>query len=153
MLKRLYKKYSEIIKYVFFGVITTAVNLAAFKIFDVILGKDLFLVTNVIAWVIAVAFAYVSNKLWVFESKSWKAALVIKELVGFLGARLFSLGAEELGLWLMIDLMKMGDYRGFDILSFNVDGNFIAKLIMQIVVVILNYVFSKFLIFAKKTNN
>lgn len=150
MLKRLYKKYEQLIKYVFFGALTTVVNLAAFKIFDVILGKKLFLVTNVIAWVIAVIFAYVTNKLWVFESKSWKGSLVVKELFGFLGARLFSLGAEELGLWLMIDALNMGEYQGFDILSFNIDGNFIAKVIMQIVVVILNYVFSKFIIFAKK---
>lgn len=150
MLKRLYKKYEQLIKYVFFGALTTVVNLAAFKIFDVILGKKLFLVTNVIAWVIAVIFAYVTNKLWVFESKSWKGSLVVKELFGFLGARLFSLGAEELGLWLMIDVLNMGEYQGFDILSFNIDGNFIAKVIMQIVVVILNYVFSKFIIFAKK---
>lgn len=150
MLKRLYKKYEQLIKYVFFGALTTVVNLAAFKIFDVFLGKKLFLVTNVIAWVIAVVFAYVTNKLWVFESKSWKGALVVKELFGFLGARLFSLGAEELGLWLMIDVLNMGEYQGFEILSFNIDGNFIAKVIMQIVVVILNYVFSKFIIFAKK---
>lgn len=149
MIKRLYKKYEEIIKYIFFGVLTTVVNLVIFKLFDVILGSKLFLVTNVIAWIGAVIFAYVTNKLWVFDSKSWNIKIVAKELVGFLGARLFSLGAEELGLWIMIDLLGFSNFAGFQILSFNVNGNFIAKIIMQFVVVVLNYIFSKFIIFKK----
>ncbi|MGN0522345.1 MAG: GtrA family protein, partial [Eubacterium sp.] len=139
-----------VIKYVFFGALTTLVNLVIFKVFDKILGKDLFLVTNVISWIGAVIFAYVTNKLWVFESKSWKGRVVIKELIGFFGARLFSLGVEEAGLWLMIDILKFKNMSGFELFSFKLDGNFIAKLIMQVVVVVLNYFFSKFVIFAKK---
>lgn len=149
-LKKLYKKYEEIIKYVIFGALTTLVNLVIFKLFDKILGAHLFLVTNVIAWIGAVIFAYITNKLWVFESKSWRGKVVVKELIGFFGARLFSLGVEELGLWLMIDVLKFKNITGFSLLSFKFDGNFIAKLIMQIVVVVLNYFFSKFVIFAKK---
>lgn len=149
-MKKLFIKYKEIISYVFFGVLTTVVNLLVFKLFDRILGSNLYLVTNVIAWIAAVVFAYITNKLWVFESKSWKADVVIKELVGFFGARVLSLGIEEAGLWLMIDIMHFENIKGFEIFSFKFDGNFIAKLIMQVVVVIMNYIFSKFLIFTKK---
>lgn len=149
-MKKLFEKYREIISYVFFGVLTTVVNLVVFKIFDKILGSNLYLVTNIIAWIAAVIFAYITNKLWVFESKSWKADIVLKELIGFFGARILSLGIEEAGLWLMIDIMHFEHINGFEIMSFTFDGNFIAKLIMQVVVVILNYIFSKFIIFTKK---
>lgn len=148
-IKKLFNKYKELISYVFFGVLATIVSIGSFKIFDVILGEHLYMVSNVISWIITVIFAYFTNKLWVFQSKSWKPSIVIKELVGFFGARLFSLGVEELGLWLMIDQMNI-DRIGFDILDFEVNGNLIAKVIMQVVIVILNYIFSKLIIFKKK---
>lgn len=148
-IKKLIIKYRELITYVIFGVLTTVVSLVSFKIFDSILGEKMYLLSNILSWIFAVGFAYVTNKLWVFESKSWKAKTVIKELSGFIGARLFSLGVEELGLWLLIDILNMGTIH-FGILSFDINGNMIAKLIMQIVVVILNYVFSKLVIFKKK---
>lgn len=151
MIKKLFMKYKELISYVFFGVLTTVVNLAAFKIFDTVLGSRLYLLTNIISWVIAVAFAYVTNKLWVFDSKSWNMKIVAKEIAGFLGARLFSLAVEEAGLWIMIDLLSLGRIR-LDILSFTITGNFIVKIILQVIVVILNYIFSKFIVFAKNVD-
>lgn len=151
MIKKLFLKYKEIISYVFFGVLATIVNLVSFKLFELILGERLYLVTNVVSWLITVIFAYFTNKLWVFESKSWKANVVVKELIGFFGARIFSLVVEEAGLWLMIDICHMGNIS-WDILSININGNMIAKIIMQVVVVILNYVFSKLIIFKKKKN-
>lgn len=152
MIKKLFLKYKELISYVFFGVLATVVNLVSFKIFDVILGSHLYLVTNIVSWIITVVFAYFTNKLWVFESKSWEASIVIKELVGFFGARVFSLVVEEAGLWLMIDLCNMGTLS-WEILSFNLTGNMIAKIIMQVIVVIMNYVFSKLVIFKHKSKN
>lgn len=151
MIKKLFVKYKELISYVFFGVLATVVNLVCFKIFDTILGSEMYLLTNIISWIITVVFAYITNKLWVFESKSWKLKVITKEIVGFVGARLFSLGVEEAGLWMMIDLMSM-DKLSVDIFSFTLDGNFIVKIILQVVVVILNYVFSKFIIFTKKND-
>lgn len=148
-IKKLFNKYKELISYVFFGVLATVVNLVSFKIFDAILGEHLYLVTNIISWIITVIFAYFTNKLWVFESKSWKANVVIKEVIGFFSARIFSLVVEELGLWLMIDKMDIGKID-FDLLGFEINGNFIAKVIMQVIIVILNYVFSKLIIFKKK---
>lgn len=149
MIKKLFVKYKELISYVFFGVLATIVSIGSFKIFDVILGERMYMLSNVISWVITVTFAYFTNKLWVFESKSWKADVVVKELIGFFGARIFSLGVEELGLWLMIDKMEIGKI-GFDFIGFNINGNLIAKVIMQVVIVILNYIFSKLIIFRKK---
>lgn len=152
MIKKLFNKYKELISYVFFGVLATVVNLVSFKIFDALLGEHLYLITNVVSWLITVIFAYFTNKLWVFESKSWKASVVVKELIGFFGARIFSLVVEEAGLWLMIDICHMGDIS-WDIFTFSLSGNMIAKIIMQVVVVILNYVFSKLVIFKHKKDD
>ncbi|MBS6628676.1 MAG: GtrA family protein [Clostridiales bacterium] len=149
MIKKLFLKYKELISYVFFGVLATIVSILSFKLFDVLLGPQLYLLSNVISWIITVIFAYFTNKIWVFESKSWKANVLVKEIVSFFGARVFSLVVEEAGLWLMIDQMDMGGIS-WDILTFSISGNMIAKIIMQVVVVILNYVFSKLIIFKKK---
>ena len=152
MIKKLFLKYKELISYVFFGVLATIVSILSFKLFDVLLGPELYLLSNVISWIITVIFAYFTNKIWVFESKSWKANVLVKEIVSFFGARVFSLVVEEAGLWLMIDQMDMGGIS-WDILTFSISGNMIAKIIMQVVVVILNYVFSKLIIFKKKKRN
>lgn len=149
MIKKLFLKYKELISYVFFGVLATIVSILSFKLFDVLLGPQLYLLSNVISWIITVIFAYFTNKIWVFESKSWKANVLVKEIVSFFGARVFSLVVEEAGLWLMIDQMDMGGIS-WDILTFSISGNMIAKIIMQVVVVILNYVFSKLIIFKKR---
>ena len=151
MIKRMLKKYKEIILYVVFGVLTTLVNLVCFKIFDALLGERLYLVTNIISWIFAVVFAYVTNKLWVFESKSWKPSIAIKELISFFGARLFSLGVEELGLWLLIDVIGMSSLS-FKIFTYELNGNMIAKIIMQVIVVVINYVLSKLFIFRNNKN-
>ena len=95
------------------------------------------------------AFAYVTNKLFVFESKSWEKAVVVKELGAFVSARVFSLLVEELGLFVMIDLLRF-DAWSIDVIIMAVSGATIAKLAMQFVVIVLNYIFSKLVIFKKK---
>lgn len=152
----------EIITYVIFGVLTTVVNLVVFyitkKIFISIgwdgvfnalfvtgssekilalLGKGTdYLDATVIAWIAAVIFAFVTNKLVVFESKSWKPSVAGKEFAAFIGARVFSLLVELLFMFVTVTL-----------LSFN---EFFAKIIVQFIVVVLNYIFSKLIIFKKK---
>lgn len=148
-IKALYKKYEEVILYVVFGGLTTVVNFVSFWIFSQILGEKLYLVTNVIAWFISVVFAYVTNKIWVFDSKSWAIKVLAKEVPEFFAARLFSLVVEEAGLWLFVDIMNFGEFS-FTLLGFEITGQLIAKVILAVVVVILNYFFSKFIIFAKK---
>lgn len=133
----------EVVSYLFFGVMTTVVN---FVIFGLCNGRMNVLVANAIAWVGAVIFAFVTNKLFVFDSKSWKGSVLLKEIPTFAGARLLTLGLEELGLLVMIEWLHLDEVLTLPFIS----GEMIIKIIISIVVVILNYVFSKILIFKKK---
>lgn len=152
LIKKLINK--ETITYLVFGVLTTVVNLIVFKVFDMIFTaateKDLTLLTNFIAWVFAVVFAYVTNKLWVFESKEWKFDVLKKEIPSFAGARIFSLGVEELGLLIFISWLGF-DRFNLDIFGiFTLGGKMIVKIVLGVVVVVMNYVFSKLFIFKNK---
>lgn len=142
------KKTKEILLYLGFGVATTAVNFLAFWVLEGMLGAELYLLNNVLSWVAAVIFAFVTNKLFVFQSKSWGWKCLRREIPEFVGARLLSLGVEELGLWLFVDLLGFGALA-FPILSFTVSGTLLAKLVLAVIVVIMNYFFSKFIIFKK----
>ncbi len=147
-IKSLIIKYKELITYGVFGVATTLVNFVSFKLASVLLGEDLYLLSNIIAWVVSVIFAYITNKLWVFESKSLKPEVVFKELVSFFAARGFSFIVEELGLFLLVDVARLSDYQ-LTVLSFEISGTMIAKVLVAFVVVIMNYFFSKLFIFKK----
>lgn len=144
----LFKKHRELIVYLIFGVLTTAVNLATFYAMESLTDIS-YLINNAVAWVVGVVFAFVTNKIFVFESKSWNPSVAGKEAVEFLGARLFSFGVEELGLWLLVDIIGLASFS-MVIFGFNISGELIAKVILAIVVVIMNYVFSKLIIFKKK---
>lgn len=132
----------EMITYLIFGALTTVVNYVVYWLCTKILTPDIFLrdknylVSNAICWIAAVAFAYVTNKLFVFESRSWKPSVVGREVVAFVGARLLSLVFDMGIMFVCVSLIGMNE--------------FIAKLIAQIVVVSLNYIFSKLFIFRKK---
>lgn len=147
-IKSLIIKYKELITYGIFGVATTVVNFVSFKLASILLGEDLYLLSNIIAWVVSVIFAYITNKLWVFESKSLKPEVVFKELVSFFAARGFSFIVEELGLFLLVDVARLSDYQ-LTVLSFNISGTMISKILVAFVVVIINYFFSKLFIFRK----
>lgn len=144
------EQFKELIKYLIFGVLTTVVSLVSFKIFDALLGQRLYLISNIISWILAVAFAFVTNKLWVFRSKNTEKKVIFRELFSFVIARILSLLIEEGGLWLLIDVLKLSEMQSFKIFSVTINGNLTAKVIMQVVVVILNYIFSKFIIFKKR---
>lgn len=148
-IKELFVKYKEMLLYLIFGVLTTLVNFGVFWIFTRILGEERYLINNAIAWVAGVAFAFVTNKLFVFESKKWNAKTIGKELPEFVGARLFSFGVEEGGMWLFVDALSFGE-KSLTILGFTITGQIIAKIALAVIVVILNYFFSKFIIFKKK---
>lgn len=148
-IKDLLYKYKELLTYVIFGGLTTLVNFVAFYVVTQILGEELYLLNNAIAWVVSVVFAYVTNKLFVFESKSWNLKLVAKESVEFVGARIFSFLIEEGGMLLFVSVLGFGEIS-FNIFGFTITGQLIAKLILAVVVVIMNYFFSKFIIFRKK---
>ncbi len=151
IIKELIIKYKELITYGIFGVATTVVNFGVFKLASVILGDELYLVSNVIAWVAAVVFAYITNKLWVFESRDTRAEVLLKELVSFFAARIFSFIIEEAGLFLLVDTFGFSSYS-LNLIVFTVSGHMIAKLILGVLIVILNYFFSKMFIFKKSKN-
>lgn len=150
-IKALFKKLvnRETVTYVVFGVLTTLVNLLVFKGFDVLFNGKYYLFTNTIAWIAAVAFAYVTNKLFVFESKSWKLDVIKKEIPSFLGARIASYFVEQAGLWIFVELLHF-DEKVFDFILVKLSGKITAKLIIGVIVVVINYVLSKFIIFSKK---
>lgn len=151
MIKKLFIKYKELITYVIFGVLTTVVNFFAFWLFTKIFGEAFYLVNNAIAWVVGVIFAYITNKLFVFESKSWDLKVVTKEITGFLGARIFSFLVEEGGMFLFITVLGLGE-KSLTILNLTITGQFIVKILLAVIVVVMNYVFSKFFIFKSSEN-
>ena len=135
----LFKKYQEIIIYVIVGGLTTVVNFVVFYLCKITIGTNTVLrmnISNFIAWVIAVLFAFVANKLYVFNSKSLEKTLVLKEFSGFVAARVFSLGAEVVIMNVGILMLMIPDM--------------ICKLFAQVVIILMNYFFSKFIIFKKK---
>lgn len=128
----------EGIAYLIFGVLTTLI--------DYVISNALFYWTNVptipsqtIAWVAAVLFAFVTNKWWVFESHTLLPAEVWKEFISFVACRIATFVFNLAALFIMVDLIGM--------------EFFVCKLLISVVVVALNYVFSKVLIFAKKDKN
>lgn len=133
-IKNLVQKYWDILSYLFFGGLTTVVNylvyLPCFNLLSLSAA-----VSNAIAWAVAVAFAYLTNKPFVFRSHDWSMKTVIPELTKFVTCRIGS-GLLETGiLFLCVDLLAW-------------NGN-VWKLITSVLVVILNYVASKLLVFKK----
>ncbi len=130
----LLKKHRETVSYLFFGVVTTAVNFILYYAL-LFLGMH-YLWAQVIAWVGAVLVSYVTNKRWVFESHVRGFLPVLKEMAYFIASRLFSFGVETLLLYLMVDLASISES--------------IAKIPVAVLTVILNYVTGKLLVFKKK---
>lgn len=129
------KKHWDIVTYLFFGVLTTVVNYAVYLPCYNLLGLSA-TISNIIAWVVAVAFAYLTNKPWVFKSHDWSMKVVLPELSKFVACRVGS-GVLETGMiFVFVDLM-------------GINGN-VFKLITSVLVVILNYIGSKLLVFKNK---
>ena len=133
-MKELFRKYREIILYVFFGGCTTLVNIVVYYAMTRFLGVGEY-ASNVTAWILSVLFAYVTNKIWVFESRSREAKVLLREMVSFFGCRLLSLGLDMGVLWLGIEILRMNDM--------------LVKILSNILVIIVNYIASKFFIFKK----
>lgn len=132
---KMYKKYNEIINYIIFGVLTTLVSLVTYylcsKVFHIY-----YLVSSVISFIISVLFAYVTNKIYVFKSDA-KGSKVLKELFSFVSSRILSFIIENVILVILVSVIKLDDM--------------ISKTIVQIIVIILNYILSK-LVFLRSKN-
>ena len=127
--------------YLIFGVSTTLVNWIVYTLLVSIANTDV-TPANAIAWFAAVIFAYITNKLYVFESKSCKVTVLAHEIISFFGARIAS-GVFE--IFLPALLMKIG----LDQAIFGIEG-FAAKLVVSVLVIVLNYIFSKLFVFKNK---
>lgn len=132
-----YREHREGMRYLVFGALTTLVNILAYAIMFYLIHINN-ATSNVIAWVLGATFAYVTNKLYVFNSKSNKGKELLKEIFYFFGCRLFTLAIDE-GI-MIITVDKLGWNALF------------MKILANIIVIILNFVFSKILIFKKVEN-
>ena len=128
-------KYKSFIAYGVFGVLTTVVNIVIYSFFYNTLGLSNTL-SNVIAWIIAVAFAYLTNKVWVFGSTSWKWEVLKKEVVAFISCRLATGILDIVIMYICVDVMQW--------------NALLMKISSNVLVIILNYIFSKLVIFKKK---
>ena len=137
---RLFRKYREIIVYVIFGVATTAVNWVVYVAMQKLFHAEMTF-SNGVAWVVSVLFAYVTNKLFVFESKSWQPSVVVREVATFVGSRLLTGLFDTVIPTLLFKI-------GLDQTVLGIEG-FVAKAVASVVVIILNYVFSKLFVFRK----
>ena len=130
----LYREHIEGMRYLIFGALSTVINFFVFEICVKGLNFSTAL-SNIIAWVVAVIFAYLTNKLYVFDSKTSRLKELGKEIISFFSARIATLVIETVFLWIVID--KLG---------FN---EILMKIVSNIIVIILNYIFSKVFIFKK----
>ena len=129
-----YKKYKEVILYLLFGGATFFINLWLFTLLTHVMKMDA-LVANVIDWIICVLIQFSTNRTWVFNNNVGNTTELIKQIVSFFGWRLLTLIIEETILAVFIVLMNL--------------NSFIVKLLAQVVVIVLNYVISKWLVFRK----
>ena len=140
----------ETILYIVFGVATTVVNYIVFHLlYNVLWHQNHSLAANAAAFVAAVVFAFVVNKLFVFESRSWDTATLKREIPSFLGARIGSFGIEEAGLFLAEKVFKLGGVIAITLGGTAFDWITVVKIALAFVVVALNYVFCKLFVFKK----
>lgn len=135
MIKELFIKYKKIILYLFFGGCTTLVNIISYYILAHILNLSV-MVSTIIAWILAVFFAYISNRKLVFDSKAETKKEISKEIISFFSCRLLTGLFDLLGMYILVDKLKLNDM--------------VIKIILNIIVIILNYVFSKLIVFKNK---
>ena len=134
ILLKLIKKYKSFAAYGIFGVLTTIVNIVTYNhcYYRVGLGNTS---SNIIAWILAVTFAYLTNKVWVFGSRSWKWDVLRKEVPAFISCRVAT------GIMDLVIMFVCVDIIGWHAM--------LMKLISNVIVILMNYVFSKLVIFKK----
>ena len=135
-LKELYLKYKEIINYIIFGGLTTITNFVVYFICTKLFSIDE-VISNGIAWFLSVLFAYVTNKIFVFESKTNTSREFVKEMITFYLSRVLSGALCDVGTFaLMVKVLHINDI--------------VSKIVTQVMVVIVNYILSKLVIFKKE---
>ena len=129
------RMYKEPLAYVVFGILTTVVNIAVYYLMSDVM-KIHYLLANIIAWICSVLFAFLTNKIWVFESRLWQGKIVLAEMGSFFLARAATGVMDMLLMWMLVDIAAVEEM--------------IAKVAVNVLVIVLNYVASKQWIFRKK---
>lgn len=135
ILEPFYKTHKEVLLYLFFGGLTFIISIASYAFFDITMEMNE-LVANIFSWIIAVLFAYITNRTWVFENTKSGAAGIAQELIMFMSGRVATLVVEEAILLVFIT------WLGF--------GSMVVKIVAQVIVIVLNYIISKLIVFKKK---
>lgn len=134
-IRQFLKRYNSVLSYLFFGFCTTAVNVAVYAFCEKTVNLPV-AVSTVIAWVVAVSFAFVTNKAFVFRSKSWSKTVAVREAISFFLCRV---ATGVFDLFFMIVTVDLLDWSGSAM-----------KLLSNMVVIVLNYIASKFVIFKRR---
>ena len=131
-ISKLYYKYRQIWLYLFWGVVTTIANVVTYYILANLLNIN-YIISTILAWIIAIILAYITNRIYVFESK--EDTSVIKEIINFTIARILTLGLDILGMYIFISVLVINDI--------------LAKILVNILVIVANYIISKLFVFKK----
>ncbi len=134
ILNPFYQKHKEILLYLFFGGCAFVISIGSFSILNVGFKVNE-LIANIISWILAVLFAFFTNRTWVFDSQTDSASAFGKQFLSFVSARIVTLIIEEAIIFVFITLMGLNSVG--------------VKVVAQIVVIILNYIFSKLFVFRK----
>lgn len=139
MIKKIYIKYKEIINYLIFGILTTIISLITYYLLVYSIlnpNKPIQLqLANIISWITCVTFAYITNRIYVFNSKN---KYIIKEIIKFYSSRLSTLFLDMIFMYIFVTKLNLNDK--------------LIKIIIQILIIILNYILSKILVFKSKEN-
>ena len=128
-----YQSHRSVLLYLLFGGLTTFISIGTFILFEIVWGIDV-LISNVLSWILAVSFAYITNRIWVFRSAATGVAAV-KEIGSFFAGRIATLGIEEVLLLLFVTWLHY--------------NSTVVKVMAQIVVLLLNYIISKVFVFRR----
>lgn len=131
-----YRRHKEVLLYLLFGGLSMIVSIVTYWLCSEWLGMHI-LLANITSWVAAVTFAYVTNRIWVFAQKTRGMRELLSQILRFFSGRVATLVVEEIILWVCIERLHL--------------SNMAVKVAAQVVVILLNYVISKFLVFTKKS--
>lgn len=128
----------EVILYLVFGVLTTVVNIAVYLLCSKLIDIDV-VISNILAWFVSVLFAYVTNRKWVFESSAVGFSSVMREAIGFFAGRIGTGVMDTLLMYLTVEILHYDDL--------------LMKILVNVIVIVANYLISKFLIFRTKESS
>ena len=135
IVKELFKKYKDVIAYLFFGGVTTLVNIVVYYLCAHVIKLST-VPSTIIAWIVAVLVAYITNRKWVFHSKVKTFKEIFHEMMTFFECRIATGVLDLLIMYVFVDVLKLNDL--------------VIKILSNIIVIILNYVLSKLIVFKKR---